>query len=84
MRQAPPPKDPKTRLQEWLQGRGLPLPLYTVESIGGEPHAQVFSVQCAVPSARIITDGRGSSRRRAEQLAAEKALAQLEAGVDFA
>ncbi len=82
LRETPPPKDPKTRLQEWLQGRGLPLPLYTVESIGGEPHSQVFSVQCTVASANIITDGRGSSRRRAEQLAAERALAQLEAGVD--
>ena len=82
LRAAPPPKDPKTRLQEWLQGRGLPLPVYSVEGIGGEPHAQLFEVRCALPGTRITTDGRGSSRRRAEQLAAESALAILEAGVD--
>jgi ribonuclease-3 len=82
LRVAPPQKDPKTRLQEWLQARGQLLPNYTVETIGGEAHAQVFTVQCAVPGTAVTTEGRGASRRRAEQIAAERALTQLEAAED--
>ena len=82
LREAPPLKDPKTRLQEWLQARGRALPTYAVESIGGEAHAQVFTVSCVVPGGAVTTDGCGASRRRAEQIAAERALAQLEAGGD--
>ncbi len=71
-------KDPKTRLQELLQGRGLPLPRYSVESIEGELHAQVFQVRCAVESLSIEAAGTGSSRRRAEQEAAARVLGALQ------
>ena len=70
-------KDPKTRLQEYLQSRGLALPLYAVERVEGEPHAQTFEVSCAVESLSLRARGRGSSRRRAEQEAAERILEQL-------
>lgn len=70
-------KDAKTRLQEWLQGQGLALPTYTVEGIAGEPHAQVFTVRCEVAALGGTTEGVGSSRRRAEQAAAELALERL-------
>jgi ribonuclease-3 len=77
----PPPealKDPKTRLQEYLQSRSLALPLYSVERVDGEPHAQTFEVSCAVSALGLTARGRGSSRRRAEQEAAERILAGLE------
>ena len=67
-------KDAKTRLQEYLQGKRLPLPKYSLISTDGEAHAQVFNISCEIDSLRIRTVGRGSSRRAAEQLAAEKAL----------
>jgi ribonuclease-3 len=67
-------KDPKTRLQEWLQGRGLPLPDYTVLEVSGEPHDQRFSVRCEVPALDISAIADGSSRRRAEQEAAQRIL----------
>jgi ribonuclease-3 len=70
-------KDPKTRLQEWLQARGLALPAYSVETISGEPHAQHFRVRCEVVALAAEAAGEGSSRRRAEQAAAEKLLAGL-------
>lgn len=70
-------KDPKTRLQEYLQSRRLPLPNYTVKSINGEPHAQIFEVSCEVNELGIKTDGTGSSRRKAEQQAANRLLAEL-------
>jgi len=70
-------KDAKTRLQEHLQANGRPLPVYTVTRTSGEPHAQTFVVACAVPSASIETQGEGPSRRRAEQAAAQAALAAL-------
>lgn len=70
-------KDAKTRLQEWLQGRGLPLPQYTVVQIDGESHAQTFHVSCAVPALQSQAQGAGLSRRRAEQAAAQQLLAQL-------
>jgi len=71
-------KDPKTRLQEWLQSRGLPLPRYSVDSIEGELHAQVFRVSCEVESAAAKANGEGTSRRRAEQAAAALVLQQIE------
>jgi ribonuclease-3 len=74
-------KDAKTRLQEYLQANGLPLPVYTVMRTSGEPHAQTFVVSCAVPSASIETEGEGASRRRAEQGAAQAALAALSSHV---
>jgi ribonuclease-3 len=70
-------KDPKTRLQEWLQARGLGLPVYSVESVAGEPHAQQFRVSCEVAALAARAEGEGSSRRRAEQVAAERLLEGL-------
>lgn len=72
-------KDPKTRLQERLQARGFPLPNYTVTQIAGEPHAQTFAVICEVPALGLEFAGEGSSRRRAEQDAATRVLAALDA-----
>jgi ribonuclease-3 len=70
-------KDPKTRLQEYLQSRRMPLPVYNVLQVQGEAHAQSFTVECRVPTLDIVTLGEGSSRRKAEQEAALKALALL-------
>jgi ribonuclease-3 len=72
-------KDAKTRLQELLQARGIALPRYVVERIEGEPHAQTFCVTCEVPALGRIARGSGSSRRRAEQEAAERVLLEIEA-----
>lgn len=74
---APVGKDAKTSLQEYLQERALPLPHYTVESITGEPHEQTFTVRCAIDGEARVAEGIGSSRRRAEQMAAERLLARL-------
>lgn len=70
-------KDPKTALQEHLQGRHLPLPEYALAEIRGEAHAQEFEVVCAVPSLSITEHGSGASRRIAEQSAAAAVLARL-------
>lgn len=70
-------KDAKTRLQEWLQGRSLSLPEYTVESISGEPHKQAFVVRCEVAEKKISVNGHGLSRRSAEQNAAEQMISKL-------
>ena len=70
-------KDPKTRLQETLQARDLPLPVYTVESVRGEPHQQVFRVSCRIDPLQLRTEGEASSRRGAEQEAARAALEGL-------
>jgi ribonuclease-3 len=67
-------KDPKTRLQEWLQGRGHALPAYTVLEVSGEPHDQRFRVRCDVPALALSAVADGSSRRRAEQEAAQRIL----------
>jgi ribonuclease III len=67
-------KDPKTRLQEVLQGRGLTLPTYTLTAVAGDPHAQAFTVTCEVPVFGVTAVADGASRRRAEQLAAAKVL----------
>jgi ribonuclease III len=72
-------KDPKTRLQELLQAQGQPLPRYSVQSIEGELHAQIFRVRCDVEPMAVRAEGAGSSRRRAEQMAAAGVLAQLQA-----
>jgi len=67
-------KDPKTRLQEYLQGRKIPLPLYEVIDVKGQSHNQEFTVRCTteVTSEAIVT--KGTSRRKAEQAAADKVL----------
>lgn len=70
-------KDPKTRLQEWLQKRKQPLPKYEVLNISGPAHDQTFEVACHIENQSPFTAEAGS-RRKAEQLAAEKALDQLE------
>ncbi|MGL5285700.1 MAG: ribonuclease III, partial [Aeromonas sp.] len=70
-------KDPKTRLQEILQGNRKPLPTYTVINVKGEAHNQEFTVQCDVVGLDIPLVGVGSSRRKAEQAAAQQALEQL-------
>ncbi len=67
-------KDPKTRLQEWLQGRGFARPVYTVLEVSGEPHAQHFRVRCDVAELGLAAEADGSSRRRAEQEAAQGIL----------
>lgn len=67
-------KDAKSKLQEWLQGRSLSLPVYTVESISGEPHRQFFVVVCEVVETSARAEGQGPSRRQAEQNAAERML----------
>ncbi|MFO1258751.1 MAG: ribonuclease III [Gammaproteobacteria bacterium] len=69
-------KDPKTLLQEWLQSNGEALPVYRIVTIEGEPHAQFFTVNCEA-GLGIVTEGKGNSRRQAEQFAAQKALEQL-------
>jgi len=71
-------KDPKTALQELLQGRGLALPRYAVQKTEGEAHDQTFIVECRVDDLGISASGTGASRRAAEQAAAESVLAQLE------
>ena len=68
-------KDPKTSLQEWLQARRWPVPEYVVTATSGEPHEQRFTVECRIPRLSIVASGEGSSRRAAEQAAAEVASA---------
>jgi ribonuclease-3 len=75
-------KDAKTRLQEFLQSRGLTLPRYVVDRIEGEAHAQTFRVTCDVPDLGRRAQGSGSSRRRAEQEAAERILLEIQAPLD--
>ncbi|NYT38333.1 ribonuclease III [Allopusillimonas soli] len=72
-------KDPKTLLQELLQGRKLDLPTYTVLATHGAAHSQTFEVECRVPKLDIQVTAGGASRRAAEQLAAEKAIAAVKA-----
>jgi ribonuclease-3 len=69
-------KDPKTRLQELLQGKRIALPQYSVIEISGEAHEQLFRVECAIPELGIKSYGEGPSRRAAEQAAARLALEQ--------
>lgn len=71
-------KDAKTMLQEFTQGKGLPLPVYTLLTTQGQAHAQTFQVQCTIESLGIRTEGQGSSRRAAEQDAAGKACALVD------
>lgn len=66
-------KDPKTRLQEFLQGKRMSLPSYTVVDVSGQAHDQHFRVECTLEEMAIRTLGEGSSRRAAEQDAAEQA-----------
>jgi len=70
-------KDPKTRLQEWLQGRKVAVPAYSVVATRGEAHAQLFEVECRIAALDVVTQGAGASRRAAEQEAAALALEAL-------
>ncbi|MBN9461783.1 MAG: ribonuclease III [Burkholderiales bacterium] len=72
-------KDAKTLLQEYLQGRKLPLPVYAVVATHGAAHSQVFEVECAIPKLQIQVLGSGASRRAAEQAAARGALEAAQA-----
>ncbi|MBL8520695.1 MAG: ribonuclease III [Betaproteobacteria bacterium] len=73
-------KDPKTQLQEWLQGRRQALPEYRVLRIEGAHHQQHFVVECRVASKNLASEGGGTSRRVAEQQAASAMLAKLAQG----
>jgi ribonuclease III len=81
MEALPPPhkvgKDAKTRLQEWLQGKQKPLPVYALLSESGEDHAKTFLITCTLQQPPLVTQGEGGSRRAAEQAAAEAALQAL-------
>ena len=72
-------KDPKTRLQEWLQARRIAVPEYVVTGIVGEAHAQTFTIECRIPALAIATTGTGTSRRAAEQIAAALAYSRVAA-----
>jgi ribonuclease-3 len=71
-------KDPKTRLQEYLQGRHIPLPRYSIVATEGAAHRQRFTVSCSIPQLDIEARGEGSSRRAAEQAAAAQVYAELD------
>jgi ribonuclease III len=72
-------KDPKTELQEWLQGRKMKLPLYSVVGTIGAAHKQSFDVECEIPALQLAERGIGGSRRAAEQAAAAAMLQTLKA-----
>jgi ribonuclease-3 len=72
-------KDPKTELQEWLQGRKMKLPAYRVAATLGAAHKQTFNVECEIPELGIVERGIGASRRAGEQAAAAAALLTLKA-----
>lgn len=71
-------KDAKTRLQEWLQGENLQIPVYQVIAEEGKDHAKTYTVSCQIEYQSITTQGQAKSRRKAEQEAASKALEQIE------
>ncbi len=72
-------KDPKTELQEWLQGRRMRLPVYRVAATLGAAHKQTFDVECEIPDLGKVERGIGASRRAAEQAAAAAILMALKA-----
>jgi ribonuclease-3 len=71
-------RDPKTRLQELVQSRGIALPEYRVEDVAGKAHKQTFSVRCTIEELDRSTTGQGTTRRDAEQESAEQMLAILD------
>jgi ribonuclease III len=73
-------RDPKTRLQEALQGRGIHRPAYEVIRTVGAAHAQTFTVRCVVADLGLTTEASGNSRRSAEQQAATQALEAMNRG----
>jgi ribonuclease-3 len=72
-------KDSKTLLQEYLQAKRLPLPVYTVVETRGAAHNQEFEVECSIPKLEVGVRGSGRSRRAAEQSAAKQALEAAQA-----
>ena len=70
-------RDPKTQLQEWLQARKLGLPDYELVGVTGQAHRQRFEVCCKITGIETQTQGTGTSRRNAEQVSAERMLAEL-------
>ncbi len=74
-----PQKDPKTRLQEYLQARKHPLPVYELTATRGKDHDRTFVVSARIEELDLSVTAEGSSRRRAEQAAAEDTLVKLEA-----
>lgn len=70
-------KDPKTRLQEWLQGRARPLPEYELRREEGADHAKKFHISCTLPDDQTVVEAVGNSRRKAEQAAATQVLQLL-------
>ena len=71
-------KDAKTQLQEYLQGRRMSLPVYKVVATRGVAHEQVFDIVCEIPSLDLSVSASATSRRAAEQLAAQDILKRLE------
>lgn len=71
-------RDPKTRLQEFVQSRKMALPEYRVEQVDGEAHNQVFTIRCTIEALDASTTGQGTTRRDAEQESAQRMLALLE------
>ena len=72
-----PPQDPKTELQEWAQGRGLPLPSYDIMDRKGHDHAPIFKIQVSIKGLNPV-HGSGTSRRAAEKAAAQAMLQQID------
>lgn len=72
-------KDPKTRLQELLQADARPRPEYGVDRVEGPPHKQRFFVHCRLPDSGVLENAEGSSRRIAEQRAAQRMIERLTA-----
>ena len=70
-------RDPKTRLQEWLQARGLGLPEYELTKVSGKAHLQRFDVSCSIQNGERNSNGSGTTRRNAEQESAQEMLIQL-------
>ena len=68
-------KDPKTELQEWLQGRKMSLPIYRIVGTEGAAHKQTFDIECEIVEYRRAERGTGNSRRAGEQAAALTMLA---------
>ena len=70
-------RDPKTRLQEWLQARKMSLPAYELVGESGKDHKKRFSVACTVVEKSLVTEGTSTTRRKAEQIAAREMIAIL-------
>jgi len=75
-------RDPKSRLQEYLQARQIALPAYTLAKVTGKAHKQTFEASCAINALDVKTLGLGTTRRKAEQVAAAAMLDLLEADRD--